>query len=157
MWCKNQSVIVLALYSSQNGGLGRLFWWMQNELRLLSRHAEFLSEAWTLQLAQTMAQAEFSQVKLCSQLPFTQTVQHSFSSVHSIVRDCDLTTEWLLAPFDFMFRIPLPGPFAPPGASSIPCLSKHSQTTAMTAAAASSQLSTISVKTFTACAILNSS
>lgn len=61
-----------------------------------------------------------------------------------------------------VFWISAPGPFGlqPPGASNIPWLSKLGQTAATAAAqwaSASSQLSIISVKIFTACAILNSS
>lgn len=129
--CVKITILVLA----QNGGLGKLFWWVQIKLRLLSSYVEFFSKTLTLQTIQTMGQTEFSQAEFIPLIPLIHTPQFSPCSLQIIIRDCEPTTSWVLAPTNFLFRAPSALWLTDRRATTILCLSKLIQT-AVTAAAA---------------------
>lgn len=157
--CVTVCVKITILVLAQNGVLGELFWWVQTKLWLLSSHVEFFSKTLTLQTIQTMGQTEFSQARFSPQIPFIYTPQISPSSSHNVIRDGELTTRWVLAPTAFLLRAPLAnrpqGHHNPMSQQTHPDYSDGSSSSEWIPV--SSQLSTLSVKTFTACAILNSS
>lgn len=133
--CIAVSVKITILVLAQNGGLGKLFLWVQIKLRLLSSYVEFFSKTLTLQTTQTVGQTEFSQAEFTPQIPLIRTPQISPCSLHNIIRDCELTMSWFLAPTAFLLRVPSALWLTDPRATTIPCLSKLIQTTVTAAAA----------------------